>query len=361
MKFNDLPLLDNYQKIILSNRQIIDVRAPIEFDKGSFPNSINIPLLNNEEREKIGIIYKKNGHEAAFSKGLELFTEDKKNQLLKDLQTAIDKNPDSILCCFRGGDRSKIVQQLIYDNFNITMPRIKGGSKAMRSYLIESLTEQKLNLDFYLLAGHTGCGKTLTINKCPLAIDLEGIANHRGSTFGAYQSPQPTQINFENELARQIIVLQAKGQKKLILEKEGKLIGRNRLPEEFYQKMLNSPIIVLQTSLSERVDITYNDYVVNDIKKYEQLYGDEGRKIWQDRVISSAEKLTRRFGGDRTNNIITMFKNACQKEDSAHKEWIEILLRDYYDPMYDYQRSKWQSPIIFEGRQAEVLEFIDSL
>ncbi len=361
MEFKNLPQITDYEDIVLSGRQIIDVRAPIEFNKGSLPNAINIPLLNDEQREKIGIIYKKNGHEAAFTKGLELISGTVKTEFLSALEQALNEHPDSIVMCFRGGDRSKITQQWIYDHIEKTIPRIKGGFKAMRHYLMTACESEQIEMDFYLLAGHTGCGKTLAVHKCPYAIDLEGIANHRGSAFGSYALPQPTQINFEHKLAYQLIALKSKGKTKLILEKEGKLIGRNRLPESFYKKMLAAPIIVLESTLKERVDITYNDYVVNDLKTYAELYGNEGAARWQEKMRNSMENLQRRFGGNRTNKVIEIFESACQGEKTEHKVWIEILLNDYYDPMYSFQRSKWQAPVIFSGDEQAVLAFIESL
>ncbi len=358
---NELILLDNYRQIALGQAQIIDVRAAIEFNKGSLENAINIPLLNDLQREQVGIIYKKKGHEAAYQKGLELVSGEIKSRLLDDLSKALTQNPDSIVMCFRGGERSRIVQEWIYKELGIKVPRIKGGFKAMRNFLIQSMEIENLNFDFYLLAGHTGCGKTLAIKKCDKAIDLEALANHRGSSFGAYLTPQPTQIEFEHKLAYQLLAKTENEQKIVILEKEGKMIGRNRLPEGFYQKMLNSPIIVLQTSLEERVQITYDDYVEKDLAKYIKIYPDKGQQIWQEKMEQSIQNLTKRLGAERTNKVLELFQTATKKDREAHKDWIELLLADYYDPMYSYQRSKWQAEVIFEGNQQAVLEFISQL
>ncbi|HCX65185.1 MAG TPA: tRNA 2-selenouridine(34) synthase MnmH, partial [Eubacteriaceae bacterium] len=221
-----LPLTDDFKEIVLNERPLIDLRAPVEYQKGSFPNSINLPLMTDEEREQVGICYKEKGHDAALTLGHELVQGEKKEERLQNWTTFIDAHPDTLLFCFRGGNRSEIVQQWIFEKTQKKVPRLTGGYKKFRHYLMDSLNPQNISTKPLILTGFTGSGKTEILKQFEHAIDLEGLANHRGSSFGGKISSQPTQVNFENKLAYQIIQHQHKQFAVLLLEDESRNIGR---------------------------------------------------------------------------------------------------------------------------------------
>ena len=133
---NQLKEIDNYSKIFRENKNLLDIRAPIEFIKGSFPSSLNLPLMTDEERHQIGLCYKEKGQENAIKLGHELIKDGLKDHRVSNWLDFINNNPNGALFCFRGGLRSKIAQEWIYENSGICYPRVKGGYKALRSFLL---------------------------------------------------------------------------------------------------------------------------------------------------------------------------------------------------------------------------------
>ena len=133
-------------------------------------------------------------------------------------------NPDGYLYCFRGGLRSQIVQQWLKSEAGIDYPRVVGGYKAMRTFLLETTEQAVAECDFVLVGGMTGTGKTEVLAQLGNAVDLEAHANHRGSSFGKRASAQPAQIDFENVLAIDLLKRRAAGQQQFVLEDEARLI-----------------------------------------------------------------------------------------------------------------------------------------
>ncbi len=354
-----LPLVDNFKAIVLDELPIVDVRAPIEFAKGHAPNAVNLPLIDDEERDRIGKTYKKCGQDEAVALGLKLVADEKKTLRIAAWRDYIEKNPTAILSCFRGGMRSAIAQQWLYETANVKVPRIAGGYKAMRQFLLDQLTEAAFDMPLILVAGHTGAGKTKVIKALNNAIDLEGLAVHRGSSFGNYATPQPTQVNFENQLAKALLQLKQSGQSALVIEKEGRNIGRNRLPEGLYNKMASAQIVVVESTLDERIENTWQDYVIDDLEKYAAVYGDAGRDAWAEHLRDSMLRLKKRLGAERMSIALKHLDDALATDDlAAHKAWIGYLLENYYDPMYSYQRDNWQQKIVFSGRRDKVIEYL---
>ena len=165
-------------------------------------------------------------------------------------------NPEAVLYCFRGGQRSKISQEWMNES-SCNIVRLKGGYKAFRNYLMNELDAAPKNFKAIILGGRTGSGKTILLNKIQNSIDLEGLANHRGSAFGRKISLQPAQINFENNLAYELIQKLDKGSAHLLFEDEGKHIGSIYLPKNFANYLSTAPLIVLETSFEERVEISF--------------------------------------------------------------------------------------------------------
>ena len=357
----DLPLSENFRNIVLQERPLIDVRANIEFEKGAFPKSANFPLMNDNERHLIGIRYKEEGNASAVALGKELVTpfKEKRVQAWVDF---IKANPNAYLYCFRGGQRSQISQAWVKEA-GLTIPRLKGGYKAFRQFLMQESEAVSEQLKTIIIGGRTGSGKTLLLHQLQKSIDLEGLANHRGSSFGGFTTAQPSQIDFENSLAYALIQHQAKGYKEIYIEDESRNIGRVNIPKPIFDNFQKGQLILLETPMAERVEITFDEYVTQALKNYTTKYGKQGISQWFTDANHNLERIKKRLGRERHTKITQAFSDAfaLQKvsgELKQHKEWIEILLQEYYDPMYDYQIEKREMPVLFRGSAEEILAYL---
>jgi len=362
-KIIELPQIDDYRSLFLNNVPLLDVRAPIEFNQGAFPFTQNVPLMNDQERTDVGICYKNKGQDEAIKLGHKLVQGKIKSERVTHWADFFEQHPQGILYCFRGGMRSKISQQWIYEKTGIIYPRIKGGYKAMRRFLIDELETSSQRIEPIILSGRTGIGKTLFLKKIKQQIDLEGLFHHRGSVFGKHVTPQPTQIDIENTLSIELIKHLHNGHKQIVLEDEGSNIGSRRLPECLIKKMKESPIILLEASIEERIDITFQEYIIEALAEHQSYYGEEqGFQRWTEQLIDSIDKIQRRLGGVRHKELKSLLDNAIQQQTlgniESHKEWIKVLLVEYYDPMYDYQLSKKQERVIFKGKENEVFDYL---
>ena len=356
-------LTEDFLSIVLNETPLLDVRAPVEFEKGAFKNAANIPILEDEERHLVGIEYKKSGNEAAVRLARELIKEEGKEARTKKWLKWLESHPDAILYCFRGGQRSRIAQEWLKEaGYDIT--RIKGGYKAFRNYLIDESIRISAEMDTLIIGGRTGSGKTLLLEKINNAIDLEALARHRGPSFSGYAKEQTTQIGFENDLAYELIQKYHTGLRQIVIEHESKNIGRCYMPPEVYSNLMQGSLILLNAPMQRRVEITHKEYVQNAIDEYTKMFGEEeGLEKWREHTLFRLKKIRKRLGDLRYRTLSAIFENALQtyKQSGSleeFKEFIEILLRDYYDPMYDYQIEKTSLPIVFEGDEAAVLDFI---
>ena len=357
-----LPLFDNFEELLLNRTPLIDVRAPIEFERGAFPTAVNLPLMNNKERELVGIRYKNNGNAVALKLGNQLVSGDIREARIQAWCDFIDANPEAVLYCFRGGQRSQIAQQWLHDR-GYPIVRLKGGYKAFRAFLLEQLESMQGRFTPILLGGRTGSGKTLLLYELENIIDLESLAKHRGSSFGATIESQPTQINFENNLAFELLQKLQKGSKSLVFEDEGRHIGRVHLPLKFFQVLMQGELVVLETPLEERIEITLQEYVVEAQNSYREMVSQDGLSEWKGAIQASLDRIRKRLGLKRYVEITALFEQAYQEQErngtlEKHKEWIERLLCDYYDPMYDYQLRKRAQDISFRGDKRAVKEYL---
>jgi tRNA 2-selenouridine synthase len=338
----------------------------VEFAKGAFPTAVNLPLMSDQEREAVGIRYKNNGNEAAVKLGYQLVSGDIKEMRITAWQHFIQKHPHALLYCFRGGQRSRISQQWLHER-GYPITRIEGGYKAFRNYLLTELETMEGRFRPLLLGGRTGSGKTVLLRKIAHMIDLEGIAKHRGSAFGKKIEPQPTQIDFENRLAFDLIQKLHKGYRHLVFEDEGKNVGRVYLPEKFFQTIAKAGVVILETPLDERVEITFTEYVTLAQKEYLEYFGEsEGVQKWADTIGGSIDRIERRLGSERHRRLKAIFDDALKEQmdtqkTEQHKAWIKILLKEYYDPMYDYQLSKKSNKILFRGEKEAVETYLNNL
>ena len=353
----------NYREIFLSGVPMMDARAPVEFSKGAFPGVINLPLMNDLERQKVGTCYKQKGQQAAIELGHSLVCGKVKAERVAAWAAFAAAHPEGYLYCFRGGLRSQLVQQWLKE-VGIDYPRVLGGYKAMRSFLLETIELAMQQCDFVVVGGLTGTGKTDVLAALDNRLDLEGHANHRGSSFGKRATAQPGQIDFENALAIDILRKRATGIESFVLEDESRLIGRCSLPLEMHQGMQHFPLVWLEDSLESRVQRILRDYVIDLCAEFVALYGArEGFDQYAGRLRESLANIHKRLGGERYQRLQALLETALHEqsasgETAGHQAWIEALLREYYDPMYAFQRESKAGRIEFSGTQDEVIAYL---
>jgi tRNA 2-selenouridine synthase len=415
------PDTTDYRRLFLSDAPMMDVRAPVEFDKGSFPSAVNVPLLTDEERHKVGICYKEHGQAAAIQLGHELVNGEVKAARLKQWTDFCQSHPNNgYLYCFRGGVRSHGVQQWIKEEssgstINCNYPLVTGGYKAMRTFLMDELEVSMSTTDhdhpqaaeLVVVCGKTGAGKTLVIeqlahSKCSL--DLEGLAHHRGSSFGALPADpdQPSQIDFENSISIALLKLldpharananananvnvaaksnnnnqnqQNKHESstfssllkppRIFVEDEGNRIGRVTLPLPLRNRMdACDGIVVVEGSVEDRAEVILKDYVIDLRERFIAFHGIEhGLDLHRAFCFAALKRIRNRLGGDRHQRMEATMEAAFQEEQSSgdmtlFRVWISELLVEYYDKMYDYQLAQRKDKVLFRGSRDEVVEW----
>jgi tRNA 2-selenouridine synthase len=354
------PDTDQYRELFLNDIPMMDTRAPVEFNKGAFPCSENIPLLDDQQRQAVGTCYKRKGPDAAIELGWQLATPAIRNQRLAAWQSFIERHPDGYLYCFRGGLRSRLSQQLVKES-GFPYPLIKGGYKAMRRFLINELDRHCTEtMPLILVGGRTGTGKTRVLKGLSRTVDLEAMANHRGSAFGRQLSPQPSQIDFENSLSIAVMKQIHRHQQPFFVEDEGRMIGGVNLPMNLLEAMKQAPLAVLETPIAERIEIVLSDYIIEAYPQYLSQFGEEeGPVQFREQILGNLSRIRRRLGGERFKHLYAEFTDALKHlekhgDAGGFRAGIKLLLSDYYDPMYDYQQSQRQGRIIFRGQQGEL-------
>lgn len=353
----------DYRDLFLNDRPMMDARAPIEFIKGSFPGVVNLPLMNDSERQRVGTCYKEQGQQAAIVMGHQLVSGAIKAERIQAWADFARAHPDGYLYCFRGGLRSQIVQQWLKDEAGIDYPRVGGGYKAMRTFLLQTLDQAVAQCDFVLLGGMTGTGKTEVLTQLRNGLDLEGHANHRGSSFGKRATGQPSNIDFENRLAVDVLKKRSRGIEQFVLEDESRMVGSCALPLPLFQGMQRFPMVWLEDSLEGRVERILRDYVVDLCAEFVDLHGEEGFGLFAERLLASLNNVQKRLGGERHRRMLVLMEDALAEQARSgtvalHRGWIEGLLREYYDPMYAFQREKKGLRIEFAGGRDEVFEYL---
>jgi tRNA 2-selenouridine synthase len=287
---------------------VCDVRSPSEFNAGHIPGAINIPLFNDKERESVGIIYKKEGRIPAILEGLKLSASSMSRKLSQAL--GISNNGKLLVHCWRGGMRSEAMAWL-FSLGDIETEVLEGGYKSYRNYILESLSEKRKMI---VLGGLTGSSKTHIIRYFKTIgqqiIDLEGLANHKGSAFGSLgQLSQPSTEQYANILFDEW--KQTDRNIPLWVEDESRNIGSVFIPDRFYKNMQDAPAIILMMGTKLRLPRLMDEY---------SMYPAESLK-------ESIFKISKRLGGDNTRDVI----NAVETGDYAKA--IEITL-SYYDKAY---------------------------
>ena len=303
-----------------SNELVLDVRSPGEYLRGHIPGAVNFPLFSDAERAKIGTLYKQDGKEKAVLEGLKVVGP----RMAEMLENAIKISPSKgiKIHCWRGGMRSESVGWLLEKaGFNVSL--LKGGYKAYRHFVQENLGQ---SIKMIVLSGPTGSGKTYVLEALKRAgqqvIDLEALANHKGSAFGALgQEPQPAIEQFENDLYK--IIAGMDTAKPVWIEDESRKIGTVHLLDGLWKNMSEAPIISIDVPLNERLDFLVKEY----------------GKFGIDQLRESVLKIKKRLGGQHFNAC-----NEALDIGDLHKV-AEITLH-YYDKAYRFSQQQKEKQLI---------------
>jgi tRNA 2-selenouridine synthase len=328
------------------------LRAPTEFARGAFTRAVNLPLLTDTERAAVGTRYKACGQQAAIALGEELVCGATRTARLETWHTFIGAHPTALLYCWRGGLRSAIAQEWLHAA-GVDVGRIAGGYKALRQTCLHVIQDFCATQQLLVLGGRTGSGKTVLLREFSSALDLEALARHRGSAFGATASPQPTPIGFENELAVELLNKATPGQ--VLIEDESRTIGRLAVPEALHAAMQAAPIVVLDVPRIERAQHIFREYVEEPLCRGARL-----NEIHQ-RFCEAVDRIRRRLGGLRHASIRSAIDAAFVTQSISteqHLAWIGLLLEWYYDPMYDHQLTAKQGRVALRGDQQTVRAYL---
>lgn len=311
MRFPPLEKIDVYRFLDLAeNIPVVDVRSPSEYNTGHIPGAFNIPLFDDKERDTVGIKYKKEGRSKAIIAGIELAGPKMHLRLQEALKIA--KNGKLLVYCWRGGMRSEAMAWLFLLG-DIDTEILDRGYKAYRNYILSALSGKRKTI---IIGGMTGSSKTLILRylkkQGQQVIDLEELANHKGSAFGALgQPPQPSSEHFANLLFNEW--RQINKDLPVWIEDESRNIGNIFMPDDFYNNLQDSPAIILLMEVKERLPRLMEEY---------SIYPPELLK-------ESIMKISKRLGGDKTKDAL----DAIDKNDLAKA--VEIVLK-YYDKTYLY-------------------------
>jgi len=289
---------------------VVDVRSPGEYSCGHIPGAVNIPLFDDSQRAEVGTLYKHEGTEKAVLKGIDLAAPQMSAKLARALDLSHDRQ--LLVHCWRGGMRSEAMAWL-FSTGGITSMLLGGGYKAYRNHILSDLNRSR---KYIILGGLTGSGKTELLKHMMSAgaqvTDLERLASHRGSAFGALgQPPQPSSEHFANLLYDD---LSGKNDDAHIwLEDESRNIGTVFMPDGFFEQMQTAPVVALMMSIETRMPRLLQEYTSFPLYQIE----------------ASVMKISKRLGGDRTREAL----DAVKRDD--YRTAIKITL-EYYDKSYNY-------------------------
>ena len=311
---------------------VIDVRSPGEYNHAHIPGASSLPLFTDEERKIVGTAYKQQSREQAIKIGLEYFGP-KMRMMVEEVESLVKRKEPGLtthdsrhllIYCWRGGMRSGAVSWLL-DMYGFKVYTLVGGYKKFRNYVLDTF---KLPLQLKILGGYTGSGKTELLKTLQqngeTVIDLEGLANHKGSAFGNIGLPkQPGQEMFENLLncqfrsaiCQSVTLKSAPNTQQrtpaIWLEDESQRIGQVNIPHELWKNMRQSPVYFLDIPFEER------------LKHIVQEYG----KLDPEKVIDAITRISQKLGNLNAKTAILLLK------EGKIAESFDILLK-YYDKFY---------------------------
>ena len=300
---------------------VIDVRSPQEFAGGHIPGALNIPLFSDNERSIVGKTYKKSGRDKAIMAGLDIAGA----KLSSFVKTALGNAPGKrvLIHCWRGGMRSEAMGWLLsFAGFDVFL--LEGGYKEYRRYIRNRWDDPVMLIT---LSGKTGTGKTEILRQLggngQQVIDLEHHARHKGSAFGGIgQPPQPTNEQFENELADSWLALERS--EIVWVEDESRSIGSLFLPDALYHKMTGCPAVCLEMPDELRIRRLVSDYA----------------SCPENLLLEAINKISRKLGGQNA-------KAAAEAVESKNFADAARLILRYYDKTYSYDLSKRDPEKVF--------------
>jgi tRNA 2-selenouridine synthase len=311
------------------NYIIIDLRSPNEYESATIPRAINIPIFSNKERELIGTVYKNESIDKAKKIGVQVVSE--KLPSIYEEVSKLDKEYNNLVFfCSRGGYRSSSLVAL-FKSIGINAIKLDNGYKGYRKYINDNLPSIVKDIQFVVLYGNTGTGKTDILKELEYqgmdVLDLEGCANHRGSLLGSVGlGKQNSQKMFES------LVYDALSKRKtnlVFVEGESRRIGRDMIPIYIYEAMNDGIGIKIQATMENRVHNLSKDYVHDT----------------DNELISSLNNLRKYLGDNNIDKYIELIEN------HGYKEVIEELMIKYYDPMYEHKNRNYKK--IFNNNNAE--------
>ena len=333
--------------------QLLDVRAPIEVEQSAVPGALSHPILTNEERAAVGKCYHECGNAAAVTLGVKLTAPHREARVASWREAAAASDRPTAFACWRGGQRSGIATEWLGDP---NVSRVQGGTKALRHFLMASLESQFERTQTRVISGLTGCGKTELLHALRkmlpedvLALDLEGLANHRGSAFGGFPAGQPAQQTFENALAATVHLA---APRMTLVEDEARFVGHVEVPGYIYDQIQKSPVVILEATQAERISRIVEEYVFDPSKQSTRAEVRQG-------LEANLNKLSKRLGGTHLAECLEALDYADHEERwlsvDAHAPWVDGLLRNYYDKLYTRAVTRLGRPVAFRGCAEDVL------
>jgi tRNA 2-selenouridine synthase len=315
--------VDKFMSRNTSELLLLDVRSPSEYDQGHIPGARSFALFSDAERAAIGTTFKQIGPEEAVTQGLD-FVAPRMSEMIRNAQ-AICKDRPVVLHCWRGGKRSGSVAWLL-DFAGMHVSVMEGGYKAYRNYQKNWLENSRWN--FIILGGKTGSGKTDLLHALKASgeqvLDLEGLANHKGSAFGWIgEDPQPSSEHYENLVAHALMQLDPK--RRIWVENESRSVGKVFIPDPVWSTMCLAPLVHLEIPLETRVHNLVHTYVDGDNKAA---------------LIASFEKIQKRLGGQ----YLTLALESLAENNFATAAEVALT---YYDKTYTYGLEKRKRSTVF--------------
>lgn len=293
-----------------STAPIVDVRSPGEHARGHIPGAHNLPLFTDAERAVVGTLYKQQGRDAAVLEGLRIVGP----KLASIVEQARALAPEGRIGvhCWRGGERSGSVAWLLDKAGFAEVFTLKRGYKAFRAH-VQAAFSTPVNLA--VLGGYTGTGKTETLRHLrelgEQVIDLEGLAHHKGSSYGALgEAPQPTTEQFENRLWHALQGVDTA--RPIWVEDESLMIGRVKIPDAFFNQLRTATLHFADMPIEERADRLVVDY---------------GR-FPREQLAEATRRIERRLGPQHC-------KAALEALEAGDLRTVALITLRYYDKAYE--------------------------
>ena len=324
---------------------ILDVRSESEYAHAHIPGALSLPIFTDDERAEIGTAYKQVSRESAIELGFGFFGP-RMNVYISDVMSFnISKESTILIHCWRGGMRSEAMSWLM-NFYGFKAYTLEGGYKAFRNHVLSTFER---SLPAIIIGGYTGSGKTEILHALKsmneTILDLEALANHRGSSFGSIGCPeQNSQEMFENNLA---MSYPNDSIDHLWIEDESRKIGKNILPQQVHAMIRTQPVIFLDIPREARLHWLVEQYTHHDTELLRQ----------------AVQRIGKRLGGLETSKALTALENG-----DLHT-CFEIALK-YYDDTYAFGLSKRYSSMVHrlalqevnhEANAKTILEFAESI